>query len=126
MTIFLLILSHLFVLVHAISRGVLEVGNKQGVFHILSDAFFVPSVFLLGIGILSLIAKDGQFTGLTYSFYVFKQRIPFLSKDKETLTYHDYRQKSKKNDLSFWPLIGIGIYFLVMAFIFSRLFNANM
>ncbi len=119
-----MILGHLFLLLHVKARGLfIEEKKLQQIFHILADGFFVPSVLLLGLGLLAYIARDGQFDGLKYAFYVLRERFPFLRKDTKTLDFGAYRESRKQKKTPVWPMLIAGAYFLFWAILFNLLFT---
>lgn len=98
-------------------------------YRFLCDGFFVSSVLYIGFGLLSVIAKAGNFYAFSYLFNVMKttflpSKDPFAKKK----TYYDYVQEKKAKDLSgnqkfHWRMMMIGLVCIAIAFVFLGLFN---
>lgn len=117
------------------------VAHGQGLFDavvvepykILSNAFFVPAVLFLSLGLLSWIASDGQFDSLKYVGYYVKQTFRWGWPRPKIQNYHDYisdlkaeREDNKKRKVGFGFLLVVGLTFLVVAGIFNVLFNQTL
>lgn len=92
-------------------------------FLILADAFTIPGVILLCIGILVALSNKGIFLGFSYAIkYVYRMLVPGVSKDHET--YGDYveQQREKGKASGFGFLFFTGLAFLLIAVVFIVLF----
>ncbi len=84
----------------------------------LSDAFFVPGVITLGIGLLVMATNGGAFDML--SFGVLKL-FDLLKRDLTKVkyrTFYDYRQAQKEKKRSFLHVVLIGAGFVLVALVF--------
>ena len=121
------------VIAYSILKGILQETETIQVILILSNAFLLAGVLLLGIGLLSLVKKEGTFDGLFYSFHSVRMaytkrmynEVSEATKDKET--YYDYKQNAKAKRKVAWHMIVVGAGYLLVAIvftiIFSRLYN---
>jgi len=82
--------------------------TKQDVFHVLSDAFFVPGVVITGIGALMFVSNEGSFDGLSYALLSFIKMFGY-KKDEKLKTYNDYKEDKhkKKNSVAFILISGL-------------------
>lgn len=94
-------------------------------YRILADAFTIPGLFLILLGALVWVARQGTFDGLRYSLgYVFKRLIPFGATDKPE-KYYDYvekRKEKRKQSGSYAYLFVVGGAFMAAAILFMILF----
>ena len=106
----------------AISKGIFSETRAEIIFGILSDAFFVPGVLLVGVGGLIFVSNEGIFDGFTYGIISF---IDIFRKDKQNKyrTFFDYRQSKGERDTSFGFMLICGIAFIVASGIMYLLFN---
>lgn len=118
------VIGGLMVWIVASNYGLSEATTDAQRYRILCDAFTIPGVTLVCLGVLSWIARQGTFDGLTYAFrFVFH----WIQRNKEYLRYYDYieeqrekREQKEKN--SFLFLLITGAVFLLVAGIFMALF----
>ena len=96
-------------------------------FHILSDAFVVPGVLLLMVGVLIWVANFGIFDMLGYAgSRVGMMFIPSYKK-YDHQTYYDYKERRKDKRISGYSFIlhvglaffAVGVVFLILYFIKS-------
>lgn len=120
---FFLILGHISAGLLAYSGGVFQALSLKEVFHLLADGFFVPGVFFSGIGLLALIARDGQFDGLAYTLYIIREKFVFLRRDDKTADFGEFRSRQKRRKEPVWPILVPGLYFLAVSVIFIILFG---
>lgn len=106
----------------AISKGIFSETRAEIIFGILSDAFFVPGVLLLGVGGLIFVSNEGIFDGFTYGIISF---IDIFRKDKQNKyrTFFDYRQSKGERDTSFGFMLVCGLAFIAISGIMYLLFN---
>ena len=86
------------------------------IFHILSDAFFVPGVLLVCFGLLIFTTNEGTFDGMAYAVKSFVNmfRKPSLRKYG---TYYDYKASRKDRDIQFGYLVFCGLFFIAVSLI---------
>ena len=106
----------------AIPKGIFSETRAEIIFGILSDAFFVPGVLLLGVGGLIFVSNEGIFDGFTYGIISF---IDIFRKDKQNKyrTFFDYRQSKGERDTSFGFMLVCGLAFIAISGIMYLLFN---
>ena len=85
----------------------------------LCDAFFIPGVVSVGVGLLVLLSNGGAFDMFAYGGRVF---IGMFRKDpleRKYGSYHEYRRARKEKKRSFWYMIIVGgVYVAVAAVLF--------
>ena len=91
----------------------------------LCDAFSVPGLLLILVGVLSWLAGEGAFAGLGYVFrYVRRSFIPGGRTRYPHETYYEYVQKRKGKKSGSW--IGFlsltGMLFLLVGLVFLVLY----
>lgn len=108
----------------AIWRGVFGTDDITVVYKGLSDAFFVPGAFMLGIGILSFCASDGMFDIFGYGVKSLKTLFTPFGRDDEHLRYYDYKQEkaSRRGKPKYRSMI-IGLVFIAGAVVCLLLYN---
>ena len=110
----------------ALSRGVFQEEAIDMVITIISDAFFIPGVLLICVGLIVYASNEGLFLALSYGFKVIGRT--FTAKKEEKLMdekYHEYyaRQIEKKTKCKHFLIVGavfvvislifVGVYFCV-------------
>lgn len=105
-----------------LAKDIFQVKGKEEIYHILTDAIFVPGVLITGYGILVMANNEGAFDMLTYGviklFDLFKRD---LTKVKHR-TFYDYRQAKRDSKNDFGYLIIVGVSFIVVSLIFYYLY----
>ncbi len=86
------------------------------IFHILCDAFFVPGVLLVCIGLLIFSTNEGTFDGLTYAVKSFVNMFRKSSLRKYD-TYYDYKASRKNRDTKFGYLIYCGLFLIAVSLV---------
>lgn len=84
----------------------------------LSDAFFVPGVITLGIGLLVMATNGGAFDMLSFGIL---KLFDLLKRDLTKVkyrTFYDYRQAQKEKKRSFLHVVLIGAGFVLVALVF--------
>ena len=80
----------------------------------LADAFTIPGVLFLMVGVMTWLSGKGLFDGLTYSLgRLARTLVPLKNTTDEK--YYDYKvrkNESRKNDYAFLFIVG-GVLFLV-------------
>ena len=102
--------------------------SKVNWFRFLCDGFFVSAVIYLGFGLLSAIAKAGNFYSFSYLFHVMKTTfLPSKDPFQKKKTYYDYVQEKKAKDLSgngryHWRMLILGGVCFIVSLVFLGLF----
>ena len=111
----------------ALARGVLSAGSPTEVWHILSDACFVPGILLLSVGLLIFASNEGGFDGLTYAVRQLFNRLRNEEKRREfPRTFYDYREmKAAKGKADAAFLLVAGLCITALALIFLGLWFAS-
>lgn len=108
----------------ALSRGIFSAEEIDAIITIVSDAFFIPGVLLLCIGLILYASNEGLFLGVAYGFKVIGRTIT-AKKDEKLVNeeYHEYyaRMSQKKVKIKHFLLIGtifvaVSIVFVVVYF----------
>lgn len=91
-------------------------------YRILCDAFTIPGILFLMVGILIAISNEGTFDGLMYALsYAAKALIPLFGREHER--YYDYVERKRKNRAGGYGFIFIvGAAFMAVAIVFLILF----
>ena len=113
------LLTALFV---CIGKDIFKQDSAKAVFHILSDAFLLPGVYLSGLGLLVIASNEGTFDMLVYglrSFISLFRSVPLNKKQ----TFYEYRESKAKNKMGYWFLLIIGLFYLVVTIIMYLIFN---
>lgn len=94
-----------------------ELENK---YKILSDAFTIPGVTYIMLGLLVALSNEGSLSAIGYMLKrCFKMLIPFSNKDNEK--YADYVANRKRVE-GYSFLFYTGLLFLIVAIVFIFLF----
>mgnify|MGYP003294970745 CR=1 FL=1 len=90
------------------------------IYKILCDAFTVPGVVLILVGVLIIISKDGLFDGLTYTLsHLFQALIPGRIGDKNEKYYDYVMRKRGQRETPIWKYLVIpGAVFLFISIVF--------
>ena len=102
-------------------RGVFRETDTGRILRCLSDAFLLPGVLLTGVGLLSLLKKEGAYDGLGYTFTTMKRTFTMrrymdpIEEGSEDRTYFGYKQQVKAKRKVAWHLIVVGGGFLLRA-----------
>ena len=107
------------------TNHILSVGGKREVYRILSDAFGIPGIIMILIGVLTVISDSGEFYGIGYSFRYLGDRLMPGRSSKKPLKYADYvdnkRSKPHASLRTYFLLPGAG--FAIVGLVFLILFN---
>jgi hypothetical protein len=91
-----------------------------------SDACFGAGASLLGITLLIIIGRTGVFDVLFYGFFRFGESFRPDNKKKYDTAY-DFKEKKRQDRARsrplFWPYLGLGGLYLVLAFVFLMVYN---
>ena len=86
----------------------------KDIFHILTDAFFVPAVLLLGIGGLIFTTNEGAFDAITFGLKAFWGMFSKKLK-RNRQSYYDYTMARHEKKLPFGFLLISGLVFLALS-----------
>ena len=85
----------------------------------LSDAFFIPGVILLGFGLLMWVAGEGMFDMMSYGVKLLWD----VAYKHEWESFRDYRmRKAEKERTPVWHLVLVGLAFVLLGAVFTGLF----
>lgn len=103
-----------------LSRGIFQEEELDMVITIISDAFFIPGVLLLCVGLIVVASNEGLFLSISYGFKVIGRTI--TAKKEERLMeekYHEYyaRQIQKKTKCKHFLLVGAGFIAVSLLFV---------
>lgn len=112
-----------FAVVLIMSRGIFQEESIDMVITIISDAFFIPGVLLICVGLIVYASNEGLFLSISYGFKVIGRTI--TAKKEEKLmdeAYHEYyaRQIQKKAKCKHFLIIGL--VFVVLSFVFVGIY----
>lgn len=102
-------------------KGVFRETDAALIVRYLSDAFLIPGVLLMGIGLLSFLRKEGTYDGLGYTFHTMRKAFAMrnyrepIEEGSEDRTYFGYKQKVREKRKVSWHLIVVGGGFLLIA-----------
>ena len=106
-------------------KGVFRETDQALIVRYLSDAFLIPGVLLMGIGLLSYIKKEGAYDGLGYTFQTMRRAFAMrnyrepIEEGSEDRTYFGYKQKVKAKRKVAWHLVIVGGGFLLIAIVLT-------
>ena len=114
-------------LVMAVIVGVVrEIWKAEGVAGVLadlSDAFFVPGIVMLGIGVLIFAVNQGIFNGVAFGFKTIGRTL-FASKNEKILeeSFYEYNTRMKEKKIEYKYLLLVGAVFAVIGILFSVIY----
>ena len=103
------------------SKDILEQTVLKNIFHILTDAFFVPAILLLGIGALIFTTNEGAFDAITFGLKSFWGMFSKELKHSQE-TFYDYRIARQEKKLPFGFLLICGLVFFVISMVMYYLY----
>ena len=107
----------------ALGRGIFQEDEIDMVITIISDAFFIPGVLLICVGLIVYASNEGLFLTISYGFKTIGRT--FTAKKDEKLMdekYHEYyaRQIQKKAKCKHFLIIGL--IFVVLSLVFVGIY----
>ena len=109
----------------ALSRGIFQQDEIDMVITIISDAFFIPGVLLICVGLIVYASNEGLFLSISYGFKAIGRTIT-AKKDEKLMDekYHEYyaRQIQKKAKCKHFLLVGL--FFVVVSLVFVGVYFA--
>ncbi len=112
-------------LIICFAKDLFHQSDAKTIFHILTDAFFVPGVVMAAFGLLVFSTNEGTFDMLTYGvrrLFILISRHP---KDEKYRTFYDYRQAQRENKHQFGYMIIVGVLYILISFIFLAFYYQN-
>ena len=121
---FVIIISLLVALGVCFSKDFFALTAISDKLKVLSDAFFLPGVFLTCLSGLVFVSNDGFFAMLTYGT---RRMISYYSKNStfrdDYKTYYDYYSEKTSTKVKFGFILYPGLAFLSLAIVFNVIFN---
>ncbi len=100
----------------AYNRGFLEATTMEDKWRILSDAFYLPGILLVLVGLLIWLSQEGALLGISY---VFKSLVRLVIPFRRHESYADYRARHEEKDKGgFGFLIIVGLIFFAIGIVF--------
>ena len=106
-----------------ISRNIFAAETKAQVFTILCDAFFVPGVLLLCVGLLMYAANEGIFNAISYGMKILGRS--FRGKKDEKIIdeeFHEYHARVSQKKMKIKHFLLVGVIYFVISIIFMVLY----
>ena len=107
----------------ALSRGIFQEKEIDMIITIISDAFFIPGVLLICIGLIVYASNEGLFLSISYGFKAIGRTIT-AKRDEKLMDekYHEYyaRQIQKKTKCKHFLIVGV--VFVVIARLVVRVY----
>lgn len=103
--------------------GLSEAQNAVEKYRILCDAFTIPGVVFVMVGLLVMIMDRGLLDGLTYAMRsLYRVFLPMgARKDESFYDYVMHRRESRKGRHTAF-ILHVGILFMIPALVFMALF----
>ncbi len=101
-----------------VSRGIFGMENLKDVFHVLTDAFFVPGIMLLCFGLLLVAANGGTFDMLGYGVVMLLGAFKRDVKDRKYKDFYEYQQAKHSSKMKVGHFIWIGLAFVSISLAF--------
>ena len=90
-------------------------------YHILCDAFTLPGLFMVMIGLMLLMGNLGALDAISFAFhYLFHTFLPLTGESKTYLEFVEDRREHRVRGFGF--LFVVGIVFTAIAFVFLYLY----
>ena len=109
----------------ALSRGIFREDELDMIITIVSDAFFIPGVLLICVGLIVYASNEGLFLSISYGFKAIGRTIT-AKKDEKLMEekYHEYyaRQMEKKTKCKHFIIVGLA--FVVVSLVFVGVYFA--
>lgn len=109
----------------ALSRGIFQEDELDMIITIVSDAFFIPGVLLICVGLIVYVSNEGLFLSISYGFKAIGRTIT-AKKDEKLMEekYHEYyaRQMEKKTKCKHFIIVGLA--FVVVSLVFVGVYFA--
>ena len=103
-----------------LSRGIFQEEAVDMVITIISDAFFIPGVLLICVGLIVYASNEGLFLAISYGFKVIGRSLT-AKKDEKIIDekYHEYyaRQIEKKTKGKHFLIVGLAFVIISLIFV---------
>ena len=99
------------------TRDLEPVEGHNMTFHILSEALFVPGIFIFAAGILMMVSNEGIFNGVSYGLQAIWKAMSDRKNPKMDESYYDYHLRKSGHKVRYGPLLIVGSVFLVLSII---------
>ena len=104
----------------ALSRGIFQEDELDMIITIISDAFFIPGVLLICVGLIVYASNEGLFLSISYGFKTIGRTIT-AKKDEKLMEekYHEYyaRQIEKKTKCKHFLIVGLAFVVISLLFV---------
>ena len=107
-------------------KEVWSLTDKTEIYHVLSDAFTLPGMFILCLALLVWLANKEYFVSIGYvASRAAKALIPFGRTQEKHETFHDYvlRKREKEPVKGYGFLFITGLAFIAVAVVFLILYH---
>ena len=105
------------------SRNVFAVENTGALFTVLSDAFLVPGMIFLGLGIIFYATNEGLFNAISYGMKIIGRTLaPPKGEKIINEEFHEYHARMSKKKIKFRHFILVGAIYLAIAVLFTILY----
>ncbi|MBQ9151653.1 MAG: DUF3899 domain-containing protein [Clostridia bacterium] len=103
--------------------GLFEQTEPLQTVRILADCCTIPAVLYVGITLIGWVGSKGTFDIFGYSIGGLFRLLKRESYDNKQETFYDYRTKKDENRKPFnWPMLVVGLAFLLLAVVFSVIY----
>lgn len=117
----------LFSLLFMLALGAFSKENASEAMKAIIDAFTVPAIFYLVIGVISLLSSRGAYDGLKYSFTKFgiHNLIPVVGALQKKETLYEYKERKDNEGRKWLPevfftgIAGLVISLILLVFYFK-------
>lgn len=103
--------------------GVFSASDKEFIFKHLCNGFFISGVVVAGFGLLLLVSNGGVFDMLAFGVMSLFNAMRKDPKNRKYNDFYEYRKAKKENKRSFFYLIAVGIFFILVAVVFMVLWQ---
>lgn len=99
-------------------RDVLSVESMTEALVILSDAFFIPGILFIGIGVLMAVANEGLFNGMIFGLKTLGRSFTARKGEKiREEDFYEYNARVNKKKSKVSHLFVIGAIFIAISII---------
>ncbi len=103
-------------------KNIFEKNTSTEIFHVLTDATFVPGLVLFGFGLLVLAYNAGTFDMLAYGMRMLFGKFFRNISDRKYKTFYDYKTAVHEEKKQCGYLIIVGLAFLGLSLIFLMIY----
>ena len=121
--IIVIILGLLIALYIALTKDLFSQTDLKTIYHILSDAFFVPGIVISGFGLLLYCSNEGVFDGVSYAVISFINL--FRSKgERKYNSFYEYKEKKHSNPPRMKFILLSGLIILAISIVMFVLYSS--